>query len=72
MPKVTQYLAEVKSELSKANWPWDMREKGFKRFRELSDSTLVVLVATIVLGGFVALWDLVIREAMKLLTLMGG
>ncbi|MFM7181316.1 MAG: preprotein translocase subunit SecE [Verrucomicrobiales bacterium] len=72
MAKVTQYLAEVKSELSKANWPWDLQEKGFKRFRELSDSTLVVLVATIVLGGFVALWDLIIREAMKLLTYIGG
>ena len=70
MPKVSQYLAEVKSELSKANWPWDMQEKGFKRFRELSDSTLVVLVATIVLGAFVAFWDLIIREAMKLLTLL--
>jgi preprotein translocase subunit SecE len=72
MPKVTQYLAEVKSELSKANWPWDMQEKGFKRFRQLSDSTLVVLVATVVMGGFVALWDLIIREAMKLLTYIGG
>jgi preprotein translocase subunit SecE len=72
MPKVSQYLAEVKSELSKANWPWDMQEKGFKRFRELSDSTLVVVVATVVLGGFVAGWDLVIREAMKLLTYIGG
>jgi preprotein translocase subunit SecE len=38
----------------------------------LSDSTLVVLVATVVMGGFVALWDLIIREAMKLLTYIGG
>lgn len=72
MPKITQYLAEVKSEMSKANWPWDMQEKGFKRFRQLSDSTLVVLVATVVMGGFVALWDLIIREAVKLLTYIGG
>jgi preprotein translocase subunit SecE len=72
MSKVTQYLAEVKAELHKANWPWDMQEKGFKRFRELSDSTLVVLVATLLLGGFVAFWDFVMQGVLKVLTLIGG
>ena len=72
MPKISQYLSEVKSELHKANWPWDLQEKGFKRFRELSDSTLVVVLATILLGAFVAFWDLIMREVMKLMTLIGG
>jgi preprotein translocase subunit SecE len=72
MPKISQYLSEVKSELHKANWPWDMQEKGFKRFRELSDSTLVVLAATLLLGAFVAFWDFVMRGVMKVLTLVGG
>lgn len=72
MPNISQYLSEVKSELHKANWPWDMQEKGFKRFRELTDSTLVVLVATLLLGGFVAGWDFIMRGVMKTLTLIGG
>ena len=72
MTKVTQYLAEVRSELNKANWPWDLQEKGFKRFRELSDSTLVVLIATLFLGAFVAFWDFVMQGVLKLLTLIVG
>ena len=69
---ISQYLSEVKAELHKANWPWDMQEKGFKRFRELTDSTLVVLVATLLLGGFVAGWDFIMRGVMNTLTHIGG
>lgn len=72
MARITQYLSEVRTELQKVNWPWDLQEKGFKRFRELSDSTIVILVATVLLGGFVAFWDFVMQGVVRILTLIGG
>ena len=43
--KIRNFVAEVRTELAKAQWPWDPNEKGFKRYKELSDSTMVVLIA---------------------------
>jgi len=62
-----KFFHEVKTELHKATWPWDPREKGVKRYKELIDSTVVVLIAMTLLGGFVALWDLVFMALMELL-----
>ena len=41
----------------KASWPWDPNEKGFKRYKELWDSTVVVLIAMVLVGGYIALFD---------------
>ena len=66
--KIRKFVAEVKAELHKATWPWDPKERGFKKYRQLIDSTIVVLVATLLLGAYVAIGDLVMVHAMKLLT----
>ncbi len=68
MNKVTQFLDEVKIELRKATWPWDPKEKGVKKYKEITDSTLVVVVAMLLLGGYVALWDLGLNWFIGLLT----
>jgi preprotein translocase subunit SecE len=65
--KTKQFLEEVKTELRKASWPWDPKEHGFKRYKELTDSTMVVTVAMLLLGGYVALWDLILNYIMGLL-----
>ena len=68
------YLPEVKTELQKASWPWvpkDKGEKGFKRFKELTDSTVVVFIAMILLGAFVSLWDLILFNIIELFTKIG-
>lgn len=57
--RVSLFISEVKGELQKANWPWDPKERGVKKYRELIDSTTIVLVAMVLLSGFVSLWDLV-------------
>jgi preprotein translocase subunit SecE len=57
--RVKNFLGEVKIELQKASWPWDPKEKGFRRYKELVDSTLVVVIAMLLLGGYVALFDFV-------------
>lgn len=56
---ISSFLAEVKGELRKASWPWesDPKIKGLKKYKELVDSTVVVLIAMILLAGFVQFWD---------------
>jgi preprotein translocase subunit SecE len=56
------FFAEVKAELQKANWPWDPKERGMKKYRELIDSTSIVIVGLVLLSGFVSLWDLVMMN----------
>lgn len=58
------YIAAVKTELKKCSWPWesDPKVKGFRKFRELWSSTLVVLVAMVFLGAYVAFFDFVMAK----------
>lgn len=65
MSKIRNYINEVYMELKKATWPWDPKETGFAKYKELNDSTLVVFVAMVLLGAFVAGFDLVLRQAFE-------
>jgi preprotein translocase subunit SecE len=58
--RIKDFLSEVKVELQKASWPWEPKEKGIRRYKELTDSTLVVIIAMLLLGGYVALFDFVL------------
>jgi preprotein translocase subunit SecE len=58
--KTKSFFSEVKAELQKASWPWESKDKGIRRFKELTDSTLVVIIAMLLLGGYVALFDFVL------------
>ncbi len=68
--KISNFLSEVKGELRKASWPWesDPKIKGVKKYKELVDSTIVVLIAMILLAGFVQLWDLIHVQIVSLCT----
>ncbi len=66
--KTKNFIAEVRVELSKAQWPWDPNEKGFKRYKELWDSTVVVIIAMLLLGGYIAFFDLVTINVVGFLT----
>jgi preprotein translocase subunit SecE len=65
--RVKGFLVEVRTELEKASWPWDPKEKGVQKYRELIDSTTVVVVAMLLLSGYIAFWDLVMVNLVKLL-----
>jgi preprotein translocase subunit SecE len=69
--RVKKFLGEVKTELGKASWPWDPKEKGFKRYRELYDSTLVVIFGIIFLGAFVSLTEVVLASVAGMATRSG-
>jgi preprotein translocase subunit SecE len=62
------FFGEVKAELQKATWPWDPKERGMKKYRELIDSTTIVIVGMVLLSGFVSLWDLVMMNIVGALT----
>src|SRR6266487_3414260 len=47
---------------------WDPKEKGFRRYKELSDSTVVVVIAMLLLGGYVALFDFVLVNVVHFFT----
>ncbi len=58
--KTKSFFAEVRAELQKASWPWESKDKGIRRYKELTDSTLVVIIAMLLMGGYVALFDFVL------------
>jgi len=66
--KTKNFFSEVMVELRKASWPWDPKEKGFRRYKELIDSTLVVIIAMLLLGGYVALFDFVLVNVVHFFT----
>ncbi len=66
--KTKGFFREVKVELQKATWPWEPKEKGVKRYKELTDSTLVVIIAMLLLGGYVALFDFVLVNIIQFFT----
>ena len=66
--KTKSLFSEVWVELQKASWPWDPKEKGMKRYKELTDSTLVVIIAMLLLGGYVALFDFILVNVIQFFT----
>jgi preprotein translocase subunit SecE len=66
--KTKSFISEVRLELQKASWPWDPKEKGMKRYKELTESTLVVTIAMLLLGGYVALFDFILVNVIHFLT----
>jgi len=59
--KIKTFFSEVKVELQKCSWPWDPKERGFRKYKELSDSTVVVVISMVLLGGFVSFFDFVLH-----------
>jgi preprotein translocase subunit SecE len=56
--KIANFTREVKTELQKATWPWDPKEKSFgAKYKELIDSTIVVIIGMLLLAAFVAIID---------------
>jgi preprotein translocase subunit SecE len=68
LTKTKDFFNEVKVELQKASWPWDPKEKGFKRYKELFDSTGVVIISMLLLGGYVALFDFILVNVVHFFT----
>ena len=68
LTKTRSFISEVRLVLYKATWPWDPKQKGMKRYKELTDSTLVVIIAMLLLGGYVALFDFILVNVIHFFT----
>ncbi len=68
MTKIKTFFSEVKVELQKCSWPWDPKERGFRKYKELSDSTVVVVISMVLLGGFVSFFDFVLVNVVHFFT----
>ncbi len=66
--KITNYFNEVRAELAKVQWPWDDSERGFKKYKELWDSTLVVIIAMLLVGGYISFFDFITINVVGFLT----
>ncbi len=56
----------------KASWPWEPKEKGMKKYKELTDSTVLVVIAMLLLAGFIGLWDFLMLSLSGFLTKLAG
>jgi len=59
--KIKNFIGEVRVELAKASWPWEPKEKGFKKYKELTDSTTIVVIAMLLLSGYISAWDFILN-----------
>jgi preprotein translocase subunit SecE len=65
---ILKFVGEVKVELDKCSWPWDPNLTGFKKYKELRDSTVVVILSVVMLAGFVTTCDFVLTHLVGFLT----
>ena len=66
--KTTNFIREVKTELQKATWPWDPKEKAFgAKYKELIDSTIVVIIAMLMLAAFVTIFYFALMQVIRIL-----
>ncbi|MEM6886214.1 MAG: preprotein translocase subunit SecE [Verrucomicrobiota bacterium] len=63
----TKFLHEVRTELGKCSWPWDPEQTGLRKYKQLIDSTVVVIVSTILLAGYITGFDYLISNLVGLL-----
>jgi preprotein translocase subunit SecE len=65
---IYKFFGEVRVELEKCSWPWDPNQTGFKKYKELRDSTVVVILSVILLAGFVTSSDFLLTHLVGFLT----
>ena len=65
---IFKFVGETKVELDKCAWPWDPNQTGFKKYRELRDSTVVVILSVVLLAGFVTTSDWLLTHLVGFLT----
>ncbi len=69
--KISTFIGEVRGELRKTTWPWesDPKIRGFQKYKALVDSTVVVMIAIVLLAAFVATTDFLLSRAIRFITL---
>jgi preprotein translocase subunit SecE len=63
-----KFISEVKVELDKCSWPWDANLSGFRKYKELIESTVVVIISVVLLAGYVTTWDFLLSHVVGFVT----
>ena len=66
--RIVKFVGEVKVELDKCSWPWDPNLSGVKKYKELIESTIVVIISVVLLAGYVTMWDFLLSHLVGFLT----
>ena len=66
--QILKFTGEVKVELEKCSWPWDPALSGIKKYKELIESTMVVIISVVLLAGYVTSWDYLLAHVVGALT----
>ena len=66
--QIVRFAGEVRVELEKCSWPWDPAQSGFKKYKELIESTVVVVISVILLAGVVTVSDFFLGHVVGALT----
>jgi preprotein translocase subunit SecE len=56
------FVEEVKTELVKCSWPWNPEQTGFRKYKMLIDSTVIVIITSLVLAAYVSGFDFLITR----------
>jgi preprotein translocase subunit SecE len=67
--KIKAFIMEVAAEMGKVSWPIKRGKdlKPAERYRELIDSTTMVIVSTIALAAYIGLVDMLLSSLMGLM-----
>ncbi len=57
-----KFVQEVRVELGKCTWPWDPDLSGLKKYKSLIDSSVVVIVSTVLLAGYTSGFDFLLNN----------
>ncbi len=63
------FMLEVGTEMNKVSWPIKRGSdiKASERYRELSDSTIMVILSSIALAAYIGVMDIILSSLMELL-----
>lgn len=60
--QIMRFIGEVRVELVKCTWPWDPEQTGFRKYKVLIDTTVIICVATILMAGYITGFDFAINK----------
>lgn len=60
--QIMRFIGEVRVELVKCTWPWDPEQTGFRKYKLLIDTTIVICVATVLMAGYITGFDFAINK----------
>jgi preprotein translocase subunit SecE len=60
--QIARFIREVRVELAKCTWPWDPEQSGFRKYKVLIDTTIVICVTTLLMAGYITGFDFAINK----------